>query len=103
MKGRKEKNKMINEKDLTEVNCKYIITVDKRFSLIDTRRLRFGEIGVEYTRIDYFKDLRNHLIKKEVKEFDGAFYKTFYDCGLIFHKTDDIEDAAKVFAGVQND
>jgi len=94
---------MINEKDLTEVNCKYIITVDKRFSLIDTRRLRFGEISVEYTRIDYFKDLRNHLIKKEVKEFDGAFYKTFYDCDLIVHKTDDIEDAAKVFAGIPND
>lgn len=94
---------MINEKDLTEVNCKYIITVDKRTSLIDTRRLRFGEFGEEYTRIDYFKDLRNHLIKKEVKEFEGAFYKTFYDCGLIFHKTDDIEDAAKVFAGLPND
>lgn len=94
---------MINEKDLTEVNCKYIITVDKRFSLIDTRRLRFGGIGVEYTRIDYFIDLRNHLIKKEVKEFDGVFYKTFYDCCLIFHKTDDIEDAAKVFAGIRND
>lgn len=90
---------MINEKDLTEVHCKYIITVDKRFSLIDTRRLRFGEICVEYTRIDYFKDLRNHLIKKEVKEFDGAFY----DCGLIVHKTDDIENAAKVFAGISND
>lgn len=69
---------MINEKNLTEVNYKYIITVDKRFSLIDTRRLRFGDIG-------------------------GAFYKTFYDCGLIFHKTDDIENAAKVFAGIQND
>lgn len=94
---------MINEKDLTEVHCKYIITVDKRFSLIDTRRLRFGEIGREYTRIDYFKDLRNHLIKKEVIEFEGAFYKTFYDCGLIFHKTDDIENAAKVFAGISND
>ena len=94
---------MINEKDLTEVNFKYIITVDKRFSLIDTRRLRFGEIGVEYTRIDYFKVLRNHFIKKVVKEFDGAFYKTFYDCGLIVHKTDDIEDAAKVFAGMPND
>lgn len=62
---------MINEKDLTEVNCKYIITVDKRFSLIDTRRLRF--------------------------------IKLFYDCGLIVHKTDDIEDAAKVFAGIPND
>ncbi len=61
------------------------------------------EIGGEYTRIDYFKDLRNHLIKKEVIEFEGAFYKTFYDCGLIFHKTDDIENAAKVFAGIQND
>lgn len=94
---------MINEKDLTEVHCKYIITVDKRFSLIDTRRLRFGKIGDEYTRIDYFKDFRNHLIKTEVKEFDGAFYKTFYDCGLIFHKTDDIENAAKVFAGISND
>ena len=94
---------MINEKDLTKVNYKYIITVDKKFSLIDTRCLRFGEIAVEYTRIDYFKDLRNHLIKKEVKEFDGAFYKTFYDCGLIVHKTDDIEDAAKVFAGIKND
>lgn len=94
---------MINEKDLTEVHCKYIITVDKRFSLIDTRRLRFGEIGREYTRIDYFKDLRNHLIKKEVIEFEGAFYKSFYDCGLIFHKTDDIENAAKVFAGIPND
>lgn len=94
---------MINEKNLTEVNYKYIITVDKRFSLIDTRRLRFGGIGDEYTRIDYFKDFKNHLIKKEVKEFDGMFYKTFYDCGLIFHKTDDIENAAKVFAGIQND
>ncbi len=94
---------MINEKDLTGVNCKYIITVDKRFSLIDTRRLRFVEIGGEYTSIDYFKDFRNHLIKKEVKEFAGVFYKTFYDCGLIFHKTDDIEDAAKVFAGIPND
>ena len=94
---------MINEKELTEVNCKYIIAVDKRFSLIDTRCLRFGEIGTEYTRIEYFKDFRNHLIKKEVKEFDGAFYKTFYDCGLIVHKTDDIEDAAKVFAGIPND
>lgn len=39
----------------------------------------------------------------EVKEFDGAFYKTFYDCGLIVHKTDDIEDEAKVFAGIPND
>lgn len=39
----------------------------------------------------------------EVKEFAGVFYKTFYDCGLIFHKTDDIEDAAKVFAGIPND
>ena len=94
---------MINEKELKEVNCKYIITVDKRASLIDTRCLRFGEIGGEYTRIDYFKDLRNHLIKKEVIEFEGAFYKTFYDCGLIFHKTDDIENAAKVFAGIPND
>ena len=94
---------MINVKDLTEVNCKYIITVDKRFSLVDTGRLRFGKIGIEYTRIDYFKDLRNHLIKKEVKELDGAFYLTFYDCGLIFHKTNDIEDAAKVFAGIPND
>ena len=94
---------MINEKDLTEVNCKYIITVDKRFSLIDTRRLRFGEIGGEYTRIGYYKDLRNHLIKKEVIEFEGSFYKTFYDCGLIFHETDDIENAAKVFAGIPND
>lgn len=28
----------------------------------------------------------------EVKEFDGMFYKT-----------DDIENAAKVFAGIQND
>lgn len=45
---------MINEKDLTEVHCKYIITVDKRFS-------------------------------------------------LIVHKTDDIENAAKVFAGIPND
>lgn len=94
---------MINEKKLTEVNYKYIITVDKRFSLIDTRRLCFGVIGGEYTRIDYFKDFKNHLIKKEVKEFDGTFHKTFYDCGLIFHKTDDIENAAKVFAGISND
>lgn len=94
---------MINEKDLEELNCKYIITVDKKYSLIDTRRLRFGELGGEYTRIDYFKDLRNHLIKKEVTEFEGAFYKTFYDCGLIVHKTDDIENAAKVFAGIPND
>lgn len=94
---------MINEKELEEIKCKYIITVDKRFSLIDTRRLCFGEIGGEYTRIDYFKDLRNHLIKKEVIEFEGAFYKTFYDIGLIVHKTDDIENAAKVFAGIPND
>lgn len=94
---------MINEKELKEVNCKYIITVDKRASLIDTRRLCFGEIGGEYRRIDYFKDLRNHLIKKEVVEFEGAFCQTFYDCGVIFHKTDDIEDAAKVFAGIPND
>ena len=94
---------MINIKDLTELDCKYIITVDKRFSLIDTCRLRFGDIGIEYTRIDYFKDLRNHLIKQEVKELGGALYTTFYDCGLIFHKTDDIEDAAKVFAGIPND
>lgn len=94
---------MINEKELEEIKCKYIITVDKSFSLIDTRRLCFGEIGSEYTRIDYFKDLRNHLIKKEVIEFEGAFYKTFYDIGLIVHKTDDIEDAAKVFAGIPND
>ena len=93
----------VNLKDLTELNYKYIITVDKRFSLIDTGRLRFGEIGIEYTRIDYFKDLRNHLIKQEVKELGGAFYITFHDCGLIFHKTDDIEDAAKVFAGIPND
>ena len=94
---------MINEKDLKEVNCKYIITVDKSYSLIDTRRLRFGEIDGEYPRIDYYKDLRNHLIKKEVTEFEGTFYKTFYDCGLIAHKTDNIENAAKVFAGIQND
>lgn len=45
---------MINEKELKEVNCKYIITVDKRFS-------------------------------------------------LIVYKTDDIENAAKVFAGILND
>lgn len=94
---------MINEKELEELKCKYIITVDKKYNLIDTRRLRFGEIGGEYTRIDYFKDLRNHLIKKEVTEFEGMFYKTFYDCGLIVHKTDDIENAAKVFAGIPND
>lgn len=94
---------MINEKDLTEVNCKYIITVDKRFSLIDTRSLRFVEISGVYTTIDYFKDLRNHLIKKEVKTNEGRFYIAFYDCGLIFHKTDDIEDVAKVFAGIRND
>lgn len=94
---------MINEKDLTEVNCKYIITVDKRFSLIDTRSLRFVEIGGVYTKIDYFKDLRNHLIKKEVKMNEGRFYIAFYDYGLIFHKTDDIEDVVKVFAGIRND
>ena len=39
----------------------------------------------------------------EVKTNEGRFYIAFYDCGLIFHKTDDIEDVAKVFAGIRND